>query len=137
MPQRRRRESPAPGQEGYTAPLHRPGSLDHQEWDEPAGEGPPPDEQEDYCPGRRRYPWEDYCEWHTFHRTAEAVETHLRAFLSFHGARSFVNTFGVDVVNEAIAQVEDPKSPALRNPAGFLRWLAKDIAAERQAGGAP
>jgi len=59
----------------------------------------------------------------TFHSSPEAVADHLIEFLTFRGAWTMVQRYGVDAVNQAIAEMGGPGS--LRNPAGFLRWLVE------------
>lgn len=56
---------------------------------------------------------------------------YLRGHFALHGAAHHVRTLGVDVWKAALSDFEAlPDSEQVRNPAGLLLWLARDLAGE-------
>ncbi len=70
----------------------------------------------------------------TLHESPLAVAMHLREFVGFSGSVSFVERYGVDLVNWAIKEIAGRRKD-FRNPAGFLRHLVMEEAVERREGG--
>ena len=66
----------------------------------------------------------------TFHQDPAAVAKHIKEFIYFNGATSFVNRYGVDLVNWAIEEINKRRMD-LRNPAGFLRHLVREEAEDQ------
>jgi hypothetical protein len=72
-----------------------------------------------------RAPARDYPREHELTEEELELVTYLRKRWGFNGAVPFVRAYGYDAIMAAVHDVNSGDPKALRNPAGFIRWLVE------------